>query len=116
MKIAALITCFNRKDKTLSCLTSLYHALDTYNEKSEDKIELSVYLTDDGCTDGTADAVRNNFADKKITILQGDGNLYWAGGMRFAWKEALKKHSEWDFYLLLNDDVDLVDILFNELL
>lgn len=118
MKIAVLLTCFNRKDKTISCLTSLYHSLDVYNENidnTENKIELSVYLTDDGCTDGTAESVRNNFADKKITILQGNGNLYWAGGMRFAWKEALKKHDIWDFYFLLNDDTDLLDNLFEEL-
>lgn len=116
MKIAVLLTCFNRKEKTLSCLASLYQALDVYNENTSDKIELSVYLTDDGCTDGTSDAVRNNFADKNITILQGDGNLYWAGGMRFAWNEALKIHSEWDFYLLLNDDTDLLENLFEELI
>lgn len=116
MKIAALLTCFNRKDKTLSCLTSLYQALETYNSKVEDNINLSVYLTDDGCTDGTGDAVRCNFSDKDITILQGAGNLYWAGGMRFAWNEALKKHNEWAFYLLLNDDTDLLENLFEELL
>lgn len=116
MKIAVLLTCFNRKEKTLSCLASLYQALDVYNENTSDKIELSVYLTDDGCTDGTSDAVRNNFADNNITILQGNGNLYWSGGMIFAWKEALKKHDDWDFYLLLNDDTDLLDNLFEELL
>lgn len=116
MKIAVLLTCFNRKDKTLSCLTSLYRASYIYNNKVEDKVELSIYLTDDGCTDGTSDAVRDNFSDKNITILKGTGNLYWAGGMRFAWNEALKKHNEWDFYLLLNDDTDLLDNLFEELL
>ena len=36
--------------------------------------------------------------------------------MRFAWNEALKKHKDWDFYLLLNDDTDLLDNLFKELL
>ena len=113
MKIAVLLTCFNRKEKTLSCLYSLYNALSLYNDKNENNIEISVYLTDDGCTDGTADAIRNNFSDKDITILQGTGNLYWAGGMRFAWNEALKKHNEWDFYLLLNDDTCVIeDCLF----
>lgn len=116
IKIAVLLTCFNRKDKTISCLTSLYDALNLYNENNEKKIEISVYLTDDGCTDGTGDAIRNNFLDKDITILQGTGNLFWAGGMRFAWNEALKKHNEWDFYLLLNDDTDLLDNLFYELI
>lgn len=116
MKIAVLLTCFNRKDKTLSCLSSLYQALNVYNDNNENKIELSLFLTDDGCTDGTGDAVRNNFSEKDITILQGTGNLFWAGGMRFAWKEALKRHNEWDFYLLLNDDTDLLENLFEELL
>lgn len=116
VKIAVLLTCFNRKEKTLSCLGSLYNALSLYNDKNENKIEISVYLTDDGCTDGTSDAIRNNFLNKDITILQGTGNLFWAGGMRFAWNEALKKHNEWDFYLLLNDDTDLLDNLFEELL
>lgn len=116
MKIAVLLTCFNRREKTLSCLTSLYRALDVYNDKSDNKIDLSIYLTDDGCTDGTGEAVRNNFSDKDINILQGTGNLFWAGGMRFAWNEALKKHQEWDFYLLLNDDTDLIDNLFDELI
>lgn len=116
MKIAVLLTCFNRKEKTLSCLSSLYNALSLYNDKNENKIEISVYLTDDGCTDGTSDAIKNNFPNKDITILLGTGNLFWAGGMRFAWNEALKKHNEWDFYLLLNDDTDLLDNLFEELM
>lgn len=116
MNIAVLLTCFNRKEKTLSCLGSLYNALSLYNDKKRNKIDISVYLTDDGCTDGTGDAIKNNFSDKDITILQGTGNLFWAGGMRFAWNEALKKHNEWDFYLLLNDDTDLLDNLFDELM
>jgi len=116
MKIAVLLTCFNRKFKTLNCLRSLYHALDLYNKDVESRIELYIYLTDDGCTDGTGEEIRNNYSDKNITILQGTGDLYWAGGMRLAWNEALKKHNEWDFYLLLNDDVDLLDNLFSELL
>lgn len=116
MKIAVLLTCFNRKEKTLSCLNSLYLALEAYNNKSEDKIELSIYLTDDACTDGTGEAVKNNFIDKDITILQGTGSLYWAGGMRLAWNEALKKHNEWDFYLLLNDDTDIFPKSFSLLM
>lgn len=116
MKIATIITCFNRKEKTLKCLTSLFHALDIYNSNAVNKIELSIYLTDDGCTDGTCNAIRSSFNDKDITILQGTGNLFWAGGMRFAWKEALQKHDEWDFYLLLNDDTFMKENCFFQLL
>ena len=117
MKIAVLYTCYNRKEKTLSSLRGLYDSARIYNLQSKgEKIEPVVYLTDDGCTDGTADAIRDVFHNKEINILQGTGNLYWAGGMRFAWKEALKRHVEWDYYLLLNDDTDLFPNCFIELM
>lgn len=110
--IAVILTCFNRKEKTLLCLRGLYEAQKAY---SQAHLSLGIYLTDDGCTDGTAQAVRDAFPDKDITILQGDGNLYWAGGMRFAWREALKRKNHWDFYLLLNDDTTPMDNMFYEL-
>lgn len=34
MKIAVLITCFNRKEKTLACLTGMYDSQRLYNEKN----------------------------------------------------------------------------------
>ena len=36
--------------------------------------------------------------------------------MRLAWNAALAKGSEWDFYLLLNDDTDLLDCTWDELI
>ena len=47
MNIAAILTCFNRKEKTLVCLRSLFSIIPN----------IEVYLTDDGCTDGTFDIV-----------------------------------------------------------
>ena len=116
MKIAVLLTCFNRKEKTLSCLAGLYESQRVYNERNSSPIELEVFLTDDDCTDGTAQAVKASFAGKSIHILQGTGNMFWAGGMRFAWKEALKRHKEWYYYLLLNDDTTINAYCFNELM
>lgn len=116
MKIAVLLTCFNRKAKTLSCLEGLYKSQHVFNRKGDDPIEIDVYLTDDGCTDGTAEAVKEKFPDKQIHILQGTGNMFWAGGMRFAWKEAQKRHAEWDYYLLLNDDTTINPECFYELM
>lgn len=116
MQIAVLLTCFNRKQKTISCLKSLYDAQKAYNNRTSETIELEVYLTDDGCTDGTIEAINASFSNSKIHILQGTGNLFWAGGMRLAWKEALKSHSTWDYYLLLNDDTIINAYCFNELM
>lgn len=116
MKIAVLLTCFNRKAKTLACLEGLCSALRTYNAKRDKQIDIEVYLTDDGCTDGTAEAVKEGFPNERIHILQGTGDMFWAGGMRFAWKEALKRHAEWDYYLLLNDDTTINSNCFYELM
>ncbi|MBX3427101.1 MAG: glycosyltransferase family 2 protein [Pirellulales bacterium] len=93
--IAVLLTCFNRRETTLRCLRALAEQAVPAGH------ELRIYLTDDGSTDGTGDAVRNEFP--AATVLQGDGNLYWCGGTRLAWDAACPS----DYYLWLNDDVEL---------
>ena len=113
--IALLLTCHNRCDKTCASLSSFFVTLDKYNTIQNNSLQVTAYLTDDGCTDGTADAVRQLFPNREINILQGDGNLYWAGGMRFAWNEALKRHTKWDYYFLINDDVVFVYNVFDEI-
>lgn len=118
MKIASIITVYNRREKTLGCLHRLYTALETYNEtkdQTNEHIELTVFITDDGCTDGTADAVRASFTDKDIQIIQGTGNLFWAGGMRLAWQTAIDSGIKWDYYLLLNDDTYIYNNVFDML-
>ena len=115
-KISVIMTCFNRREKTLDCLANLLKAKNYYNDNNSNKIIISVFLTDDGCTDGTSDAIKKTFPQLKIHILQGNGSLYWNGGMRLAWNEALKKHNETDFYLLLNDDTSVFSNVFGELL
>lgn len=115
MKIAVLLTCHNRREKTCSCLRTLYSALDCYNASHDGKVDIVTYLTDDGCSDGTTESVLQLLHGRRIHILQGNGALYWAGGMRFAWQEAIKYHNEWDYYLLVNDDTDMMPNLFEEL-
>lgn len=62
-------------------------------------------MMDDGCTDGTAEAVAEMFP--QVIILQGDGNLFWNRGMYYCWNEAIKTHH--DYYLWLNDDTMLFE-------
>jgi GT2 family glycosyltransferase len=97
-KIAVLMTCFNRKQSTLSCLDNLMR------QEGVDDIKFKKYLVDDGSTDSTGDVVRSHFSG--VQVLQGDGELYWGGGMRLAFGEALKENYE--FYLWLNDDSLLI--------
>lgn len=101
MKIAALLTCFNRKNKTLACLKSLFSIV----------TDCHVYLVDDGSTDGTSEAIKQKYP--QVHIIKGNGNLFWSRGMYTAWKEAIK--GSYDFYLWLNDDVELYPFFLQEL-
>ncbi len=105
--IAVLITCHNRKEKTISCLASLYQCTIPENYL------LEVFLVDDGSTDGTAQLVSGLFP--KVTIIQGDGNLYWNRGMHLAWETAAQK-KQYDYYLWLNDDSFVFPFAIEELL
>src|SRR4051794_17710906 len=97
MYIAVLITCFNRRKKTLACLQRLEQ------QRLPEKAKLEIFLTDDGSSDGTAEAVRERFP--YVRLYRGTGSLYWAGGMRRTWGFA--RLYDPDYYLLLNDDTDL---------
>lgn len=101
-KIAVLLTCFNRKEKTINCLNHLFKL----------KSDLDVYLVDDGSTDGTSEAILKDFP--KVNLIKGSGNLFWNRGMHLAWENASKKN--YDYYVWLNDDVVVHENCFNELL
>lgn len=90
-----LIACYNRKDKTLSCLRSVF------SQKAD--AALHVILVDDGSSDGTAEAVALEFPT--VQIIKGTGTLYWNRSMRIAFTAALEQG--YDYYLWLNDDTVL---------
>ena len=98
MRLAVLLTVHNRREITLSCLQALFAAT------LPNDAEMDVYLTDDGSKDGTSEAVKNAYPG--VVVLHGDGNLFWNGGMRLAFGEALKNN--YDYYLWLNDDTKLL--------
>lgn len=87
-----LIPVHNRKATTLACLERL-HAIDALTH-------YRLVIVDDGSTDGTAEAVKAQYPD--VTILSGDGQLWWTGaiaqGMRYAYYQGATH------YIWLNDD------------
>jgi GT2 family glycosyltransferase len=95
--IALILTCFNRRQKTLACLEAVLA------QTALDDVALHFYITDDGSRDGTAEALVGKY--DAIRLLKGDGSLFWNGGMRLAWAEAFK--GDYDFFLWLNDDTFL---------
>lgn len=107
IRIAIIITVHNRIDKTLACLDSLYG-----QKKNDDKFIIQTYLTDDGSTDGTAKIIRETYPS--VRILNGNGNLYWNGGMRLAFSRAMEEG--YDHYLWINNDTTLFDDAIDRLL
>ena len=106
IRIASLTCSYNRKDKTVAFLTSLFL------QPLPPQYSLDVYLLDDNSSDGTAEYVKTNFP--AVKVIDGTGSLFWAGGMRRVWGEAVK--GNYDLYILFNDDVKLVDNAVEKLL
>ena len=97
-KVLALATCYNRKEKTV-------HAVRTLTEGNP-TLSMSFIITDDGSSDGTAEALAEF---DHVTVLHGDGNLFYSGGMRTAIAEAKRRGTGYDYCLLFNDDVQFYD-------
>jgi GT2 family glycosyltransferase len=97
-RIAVLMTCYNRRADTLASLEALFR------QELPASTARTVYLLDDASSDGTSSAVKARFPD--VVVLEGTGSLYWCGGMRQAWKHALRKR--YSRYLWLNDDTYLL--------
>lgn len=93
---AVLLTCHNRRDKTLKCLEALYNS-----NKELNNLDLKIFLVDDGSTDGTSSLVSKHYPE--VILIQGDGSLFWNQGMRLAWEKAIE-FANFDYFLWLNDD------------
>jgi len=93
------MTCHNRKEKTLSCLSYLFNQIGLGS-----KFCFEVFLVDDASIDGTKEEIKLKYPF--VNIIEGNGKLYWNRGMYIAWKTA-KISKDFDFYLWLNDDTFL---------
>ncbi|WP_034920458.1 glycosyltransferase family 2 protein [Gillisia sp. CAL575] len=105
--MAVLLTCHNRKEKTIACLNALFFA------ELPQEFDFDVFLVDDASDDGTAEAVKIKFP--KVNIIKGTGNLYWNRGMHLAWENA-SESDEYDYFLWLNDDVIILPKAIIELI
>lgn len=97
LRIAVVLACHNRRETTLAALRHLFA------QELPADVCLIAFLVDDGSSDGTAAAVIENFP--RVRVLHGDGTLFWSGGMRWAFGEAMAEG--FDHYLWLNDDTML---------
>ncbi len=96
--ILGLATCFNRKDKTIRAIEAL--------TKGNPSLDFDFIILDDGSKDGTAEALN---VYPNVTVLHGDGNCYYSGGMRKAIAAAKSLDRAYDYCLMFNDDVQFYE-------
>lgn len=95
-RIAVLMTCHNRRAKTLAALAALFA-----QRGLPPGTTLTVHLVDADSADGTADAVRAAFPE--VDVVSTGADVYWGTGTRMAAERApASAHVMW-----LNDDVVL---------
>lgn len=95
-KVAIVTPIHNGKDHTLRFLASL--------KKQTYKNLLSIVI-DDGSSDGTYEAIKQGFPH--VTVLKGDGSLWWSGATNKGVRYALAQQA--DYVFTVNNDVELAD-------
>jgi len=100
MKVTVILTCFNRREKTVNCIKSIVNG--------NKGINFNFIVVDDNSCDGTVEAIEE--LEYNIHLIKGSGDLYWCGGMRKGIEYFLSlSPSDNDFCLFVNDDVHFFD-------
>lgn len=101
-KILIIFTCYNRKNITANCIRTLA-------AKNRD-CRFTFVIADDGSTDGTYSVLHSMADIYDIHIIQGNGSWYYSKGMNIGMKYALEHlHSNFDYMLMINDDVEFFE-------
>jgi GT2 family glycosyltransferase len=102
LKVSILIPIYNRLNTTQKGLEFLYKAIN-HKEYLTPKLQIDIIIIDDGSTDGSSQWIKSNYPD--ITILHGDGNLWWTGSINLGAKYVIDELKS-DYILLWNDDIE----------
>ncbi len=89
-----VIPVHQRRDLTLRCLEALM---------AQTVAPRAIVVVDDGSTDGTAEVVAGRWP--AVTILRGDGSMWWTGAVNAGVQWVLENDTDCAFVLLLNNDV-----------
>jgi GT2 family glycosyltransferase len=105
MTVHVLMPVFNRVEMTASMLTCL-------RAQQVDE-RLSIMVIDDGSTDGTSELLSNC---NDVTVLKGDGSLWWGGAMDLGLRDLFERASKDDWVLFVNNDTTIAENFVQTLL
>ena len=108
-KVAILIPVFNNLDFTKKCIKTLDKLI---SDTSFNNCDFLIVVVDDGSTDGTEEWLTDHHPE--VTVLKGDGNLWWSGGVNLGASYAVSE-TDADFLLLWNNDIIPASNYFIEL-
>ena len=108
-KIALVIPVYNHLDYTSRCIRTLDTLIVSQSFRHS---EYQIIVVDDGSTDGTAAWLEEHHPDVKV--LQGDGTLWWSGGINRGARFAMEQHGA-DYILLWNNDITPAEDYFLQL-
>lgn len=103
VSVGVVVLTWNRREDTLECLRSLAQVAEP---------EIKVILVDNGSSDGTAEAVRQEFP--RIELIDTGENLGYTGGNNVGIRRALDLGAE--YVLILNNDTIVAPESVSELL
>jgi GT2 family glycosyltransferase len=93
--VYCVIPVYNRLEITRRCLGYLC---------AQDYPAVQIVIVDDGSTDGTGEYLAR-CGLPNLTVLTGNGNLWWGGAMHKGIAHVMKVAGKDDYLLMLNDDV-----------
>ena len=105
MRVVGIMTCFNRKTKTINSIKRLIDG--------NSDVNFEFIVVDDNSSDGTAQSL-STF--ENVTVLKGDGQLYYSGGMHKGIGYVKDRNIFCDYILFFNDDVDFYDGIIHRMI
>lgn len=109
-RIAIVIPIHNGLSFTKVCLNNLTKSIGLLDSNDS---HFDIVISDDGSTDGTQAWINQNYPD--TIVLNGDGNLWWSGGINLCARYAINKLKS-DYILFWNNDIKAAPDYFNNLL